>query len=174
LARLEGRLQTTASAVPETISIAAMLPIDAIAVPLDARTRSSVISSMVQLAARTGWLWDAEKMIEAIRYREEMFPTALDNGVALLHPRRPMPSILAEPFLAFGRTDRGIPFAGKRGVLTDLFFLILSVDDTGHLRTLARLSRLLGLPGFLDGLHTAASPREVLDFIQSREQSLPE
>ena len=27
-------------------------------------------------------------MTEAIRNREELYPTAMDNGVALLHPRR--------------------------------------------------------------------------------------
>ena len=64
--------------------------------------------------------------------------------MALLHPRRPQPNILAQPFLAFGRTHRGIPFGDRRGRLTDVFFLILSTDDRVHLRTLARLSRLIG------------------------------
>ncbi len=34
-------------------------------------------------------------MAEAVRSREQMQPTALENGVALLHPRRPMAKILA-------------------------------------------------------------------------------
>ena len=114
------------------------------AVPLNARTRTSVIDKMVQLAAATGWLWDPDKMAEAVAAREHLHSTALDNGVALLHPRRPQPNILAQPFLAFGRTHRGIPFGDARGRLTDVFFLILSTDDRGHLRTLARLSRLIG------------------------------
>ena len=36
--------------------------------------------------------------------------------------------------------------------LTDVFFLICSVEDRGHLQVLARLSRVLGWPGFLDAL----------------------
>ena len=50
-----------------------------------------------------------------------MHSTALDNGVALLHPRRPMPAILAEAVLALGITPGGIPF-GSGGSLTDIFF----------------------------------------------------
>jgi PTS system nitrogen regulatory IIA component len=80
------------------ICIAEMLPLDAIAVPLAARTRNSVLDAMVRLAAQTGWLWDVKEMTEAVKAREEMRPTALENGVALLHPRRPMPKILAQPF----------------------------------------------------------------------------
>jgi len=154
-----------------TISIAEHLPLAAIAVPLAARTRSSVIVAMTQLAANTGLLWDPEKMADAIRARENLHPTALDNGVALLHSRRPMPTILAEPFLAVGVTPSGIPFGG--GGLTDLFFLVCSCNDRGHLRLLARLSRLIGDTAVLASLRDAQSPIEVLACIEECEQNLP-
>jgi PTS system nitrogen regulatory IIA component len=136
---------------PKEIRIAELLPLEAIAIPLAARTRNSVITRMVELAANTGWLWDPPKMVEAVRAREDMHPTALENGVALLHPRRPMSRILSQPFLALGRTGTGIPFGGAAPV-TDVFFLVCSVEDRGHLRVLARLSRVLASPGFLDAL----------------------
>lgn len=153
-------------------TIVEMLPIEAMAVPLPSRTRNSVISDMCHLAARTGWLWDVDKLIDAVRQREEMHPTALENGVALLHPRRPMPSILGQPFLAFGRTAQGIPFGGSRGVLTDVFFLILSTDDRGHLRTLARLSRIVNDPATLSAIRQAADAEAVRTAIAQREAQL--
>ena len=127
---------------------------ETIGCPMDARTRSSVIQEMVEMVVATGLLWDGSKMREAVRDREHLHPTALDNGVALLHPRRPLASIMAEPVLAVGRTNQGIAFGGPRGELTDVFFLICSVDDTGHLQMLARLSRMLADPGFLDSVRT--------------------
>ena len=132
-----------------------MLPLEAIAIPLAARTRNSVIDSMVELAAATGWLWDPRAMADAVRSREEMHSTALENGVALLHPRRPMAKILSQPFLALGVTTSGIPF-GADVPLTDVFFLICSMEDRGHLQVLARLSRILTSAGFLNALHEAA------------------
>jgi PTS system nitrogen regulatory IIA component len=116
---------------------------------------------MVEQAAATGWLWDPDKMVEAVRARERLHTTALDIGVALLHPRRPQPNILAQPFLAFGRTHQGIAFGHGHGRLTDLFFLILSTDDSGHLRTLARLSRLLGNATLLDAIRFAPTAADV-------------
>jgi PTS system nitrogen regulatory IIA component len=172
LVQMESVLDRRRGEQAEVVSLAKMLPLDAIAVPLQARTRGSVIGEMAQLAARTGLLWDPERMAEAVRERESLHPTALDIGVALLHPRRPMPNILAEPFLALGRTYQGVPFGGVRGGLTDLFFLILSTDDRGHLRTLARLSRLLGDSTTLDGLRCCENPASTRDWIALREAEL--
>jgi nitrogen PTS system EIIA component len=155
----------------QDISIAEMLPIEAIAVPLPARTRNSVIDSMVELAAETGWLWDTAEMAEAVKAREDLHTTALDSGVALLHPRRPMAKILGQPFLALGRTGSGIPFSGT-DVLTDVFFLICSVEDRGHLRLLARLSRVLTAPGFLDALRQDATAAEARQLIVETEETL--
>jgi nitrogen PTS system EIIA component len=153
------------------IRIADMLPIAAIAVPLAARTRSSVIEAMTALAEQTGWLWDAKEMAEAVKTREDIHPTALENGVALLHPRRPLTKILAQPFLALGCTSTGIPFGGA-APMTDVFFLICSTDDRVHLRTLARLSRILASPGFLNALHQVNDAVEAHQLIVETEQNL--
>ena len=170
LVQMEGVLRRAAvEPDEEAISIAAMLPIEAIAVPLPARTRGSVITSMVEVAARTGWLWDVPKMAEAVRAREDMLPTALEFGVALMHPRRPLAGILGQAFVAFGRTEGGIPFGAPHGGLTDLFFLILSVEDRGHLQVLARLSRLISDPQLLEALREAPNAAAALAAISERE-----
>ena len=173
LAHVEGALKRSAGpASSESLTIAELLPLEATAVPLAARTRSSAIRSISDLAAKTGLLWDAPKMAEAVRAREDMQPTALDNGVALLHPRRPLPNILAQPFLAVGITGQGIPFGGSRGILTDIFFLICSTDDSGHLRVLARLSRLLSSSELLEGLRSASDAATVHRLIADCEGEL--
>jgi PTS system nitrogen regulatory IIA component len=154
---------------PATVRISELLLPEAIAIPLPARTRGSVIKSMVELAAKTGHLWDSAEMAEAVEARERLHPTTLDNGVALLHPRRPLGNILAQPLLAYGRTHQGIPFGGESGQLTDIFFLICSVDDSQHLRTLARLSRLLAVEGFVPSLRDTAEPSGVLTLVEQFE-----
>jgi PTS system nitrogen regulatory IIA component len=170
LVQMEGVLRRAAPEPDEeAISIATMLPIDAIAVPLPARTRGSVITSMVEVAARTAWLWDVPKMAEAVRAREDMMPTALEIGVALMHPRRPLASILGQAFVAFGRTEGGIPFGAPHGGLTDLFFLILSIEDRGHLQVLARLSRLISDPQLLQALREAPDAAATHAAIAERE-----
>ncbi len=155
----------------QDISLGELLPREAIAVPLSARTRNSVITSMVELAAGTGWLWDPKKMVEAVRAREDMHPTALENGIALLHPRRPMSRILGRAFLALGRTVSSIPF-GAGAPMADIFFLVCSIEDRGHLRALARLSRVLTSPGFLDALREASNADTAHQLIVETEGKL--
>jgi PTS system nitrogen regulatory IIA component len=172
LVQMEGALdRATGFTNPDEISIAELLRPEAIEVPLDARTRASVVVKMTELAARTHLLWDPETMAEAVRAREEMHSTALDNGVALLHPRRPMPAILAEAVLAIGITPGGIPF-GARGGLTDIFFLICATSDHEHLRILARLSRVINDQSFLATLRDAANAATVHQLIRERESTV--
>jgi PTS system nitrogen regulatory IIA component len=155
----------------DEISIAGLLHPESIAVPLLAKTRASVITAMAELAAATHHLWDPAAMAEAVRAREAMHSTALDNGVALLHPRRPLPNILAEAVLALGITPSGIPFSND-GRLTDVFFLICSTSEHEHLRILARLSRLINDIYFLADLRAADDAIEARDLIVAREAAL--
>lgn len=138
------------------------------AVPLKARTRGSVIRAMCGLASESGFLWDAAAMAEAVAQREKLHPTALDCGVALLHPRRPQTSILADSVVALGICQTGLPFSDS-GQLTDVFFLICSYNDSAHLRILANLSRLVAQPTFLANLRSAQTPAEAWQVIADAE-----
>lgn len=153
-------------------SLADMLRVEAVEPLLNARSPRAVIESICDLAAQTGQLWDPPKMAEAVKAREELHPTALEGGVALLHPRRPMPQILGEPILALAKTGGGIPFGGSGGALTDIFFLIASVSERQHLHTLARLSRLLTEPDFISQLRAADSPGQLVSIVAATEQGM--
>lgn len=155
----------------ENRPISELLLLDGMKVPLRGRTGKSIVREMVETAMQTNLLWDPDAMETAIFEREAMCPTALENGAALLHPRHPMTDILGDPFIAFGRTPAGVPFASN-GVLTDVFFLICSVNDTQHLRTLARLGRILTVPEFLPQLRELEDSSEILRLFRETEAEL--
>jgi PTS system nitrogen regulatory IIA component len=143
-----------------------------VAVPLAASTRASALRDLVALAERSWQVYDAAALLEAIRQREEMGTTALPSGVAIPHPHRPLPAALGDAVIAYGRTASGIPFGADRGGLTDVFFLVACRDDRTHLRVLARLSRLLLRPGFLDELRAAEAPADAWELIVNEEREL--
>jgi PTS system nitrogen regulatory IIA component len=156
----------------ELATIAELIPAGAIAAPLLAKTRDSVIRSMIQLAVGTGLLWDGEAMSAAVKEREELHSTALESGVALLHSRRPLPGILGDTFVALGKLVKGIPFGGGLSNLTDIFFLICSIDDRVHLRILTRLSRLLTYPDFLVKLRELENEDLIRELLRATELSI--
>jgi len=173
LAQVEAALTKSVppGTVEDEISLTSLIPAGAMALPLTAKTRDSVIRSMVRLAGSTGLLWDTDAMGDAVKAREELHTTALDNGVALLHPRRPMPSILGDTFVALGVAPSGVPFGGITG-LTDIFFLICSMDDRIHLRVLTRLSRVLTYPNFLGRLRESTDELDIRTLIAETEGAI--
>jgi PTS system nitrogen regulatory IIA component len=168
-------VETSVGGEPDAdVLLSALLPEDCVAVPLRASTRVSVLRELVRVAERSWQVYDPDVIFEAIRHREEMGSTALPLGVAIPHPRRALPdTVLGDSLLAYGRTAHGIPFGAERGALTDIFFLVCCRDDRTHLQVLARLSRLLLRPGFVDELRTAetaAASREVI--VRAEEELL--
>lgn len=171
LATMETNLRRDEGPAAHEIDFASLMPPEAVAVPLQARTKTSVIQTMCDLAAATGMLWDAEKMAQAVTERESMSPTALDHGVALLHPRRPQPSILGQAVVALGITSQGIPFGGSAG-LTDVFFLIAATSDHEYLRILARLSRMAHDHEWIQTLRAAEGPAEARQLVLERDAAI--
>ena len=161
------------SAEEPDLRLVKLLVPEAVAVPLVARTRRSVFTEMIDLAMQTGLLWDRETMLDAVMAREELFTTAIENGVALLHSRNRMPQILGGPFLTLGISGTGVHFAPTEyGRPTDIFFLIAAMDDRSHLQILARLSRVLSMQGFLDELRQSPDATTVLEQIRAAEAEL--
>lgn len=174
LSRVQQVVNRWSESHSDSIALGDLLLPATVEIPLLARTRGSVIRRMCKLAEGTGLLWDANRMTEAVMEREGLHPTALDNGVALLHPRRPQSSILSEPLLGLGVTSQPLPFGNQSGHLTDVFFLICSTDDRVHLQVLAKLSRLLSGTSFLAELRQSASAAEAHRLLVRHEEELDE
>jgi PTS system nitrogen regulatory IIA component len=153
--------------------VTSLLSENTIAVPLQASTKASVLRELVNLAEQSWQIYDTDALLEAIKAREELGGTALERGVAIPHPHRPLsPKAQGEAIIAFARTSRGIPFGAPDGELTDLFFLVSCRGADMHLRVLARLSRLLLRPGFLDDLRSTETVQETLLLIERSEREL--
>lgn len=140
-----------------------------IAVPLAGRTVPGVLQELIEVANGAWQVYQPEKVLAAVRAREELCSTALPGGVAIPHPRQPMPDAVGESLIAFGRTSSGIPFGGGGTQLTDLFFLVLCRDDRTHLQVLARLARMMQREGFLDRLREAENSNDALEVILDTE-----
>lgn len=152
--------------------VASLLSLDTVQVPLEARTKRAVLEGLVEVAGRTWQIWQPAALLQAIQEREAVLPTAFENGVAMPHPRNPLPDAMGQSLIAFGRTTSGIPFGSSGRGLTDLFFLVLCRDSRTHLHVLARLGRMLQIPGFVDSLRAAATSAEAHSLICSADETM--
>ncbi len=148
-----------------------LIGLDGVAIALQARTRASVLRELVKLADRTGLLYDGKGLFEAVEQREALCSTALPSGIAIPHPRQPMPYASAEPLMCVARLSRGIGFGAPDGKLTRLFFLICCHDDRNHLHVLARLMRILD-EGTVDRILYADTAEELLETLIEKEKKV--
>lgn len=170
LAQLEQSQQS--SEVSQKCPIAALLSVETCEVPLDAGTRPAVLQALIEVAGRTWHVWDPASILKAVKEREEVMSTGFENGVAIPHPRNPLPEALGQSVIAFGRTLSGIPFGAPGRVLTDLFFLVLARDAATHLQILARLGRILQREGVVDHLRAAESGPAAYDILVAADQEI--
>jgi PTS system nitrogen regulatory IIA component len=152
--------------------IAELLHPETCDVPLDAGTRPAVLQALIEVAGRTWQVWDPALILKAVKDREDVMSTGFDNGVAIPHPRNPLPDAIGQSVIAFGRTLSGITFGAPGRKLTDLFFLVLAKDAATHLQILARLGRLLQREGFIDELRSKESGIAAYDYIIETDRSI--
>jgi PTS system nitrogen regulatory IIA component len=170
LAQLEQSQQS--SELNELSPIEALLQVETCEVPLDAGTRPAVLQALLEVAGRTWHVWDPASVLKAVKEREDVMSTAFENGVAIPHPRNPLPEALGQSVIAFGRTLSGIPFGAPRRQLTDLFFLVLARDAATHLQILARLGRILNRSGFVDQLRNTETARAAYDLLLEADRQV--
>ncbi len=152
----------------QTNIITDLVPAGGIVAPLPAKSRDSAIRLLVEAAYHADLVYDRKDLVEKIHDREELCSTAIHPGVALPHPRHPLPRDIASSFVIVGRTSSGIPYGSPDGSLTRLFVLICCKDDRTHLHVLARISRMLD-QRTIDALMEASGPADMREILLRRE-----
>ncbi len=114
---------------------------------------------------------DAEVMIDLLLDRENMMPTALNNGIAVPHTRDSLLSshqdavivVFPQEPLEYGALDGG--------VVHTLFFLF-ACEDKRHLHLLAKIAHLSSQPEARAFLQTHPSKELLLSFIREWEAKI--
>ncbi len=152
--------------------VRSLLHPETVQVPLLARTKRSVLESLIEVAGRTWQIWKPAEILLAVQQREEVMSTGFESGVAFPHTRNPVADALGESVVAFGRTFSGIPFGAPKRQLSDLFFLVLCREPKTHLHVLARLGRIIQLPGFVEQLRECDDSPSAYETICSADERL--
>jgi excisionase family DNA binding protein len=158
--------------LPHEAILPEMLAAGAVASAMNSKTRASVLRDLVALAEKTGQVNDAKALLASLEAREELCPTAMPGGLALLHPRHPEPYLFETSFIVVGRPVQEIHFGSPDGEPTRLFFLICCQDDRLHLHTLARLCLIAMKTKILEQLRDAPDSQTMRDALIAAEQEI--
>ena len=141
---------------------------DLISFELKAVTKEEVIKELVDLAAKSKLVKDAEQLLKDIQEREKLVTTGVGYGVAFPHAKS---KAVRGIIIAFGRPKTGIEFSSMDKKPVSLFFLIAAPEDAigAHLNVMARLSYLMKSEKNRDKLMRTKSPKDLLEMLDSVE-----
>ena len=129
---------------------------------LDGAHKGAVIRELSQLVASAGGV-KPEDVEAVLLAREELGSTGIGDGVAIPHGTLPGLKGLTA---AFGRSVAGIDFDSSDGMLTHLFFVLLTPDGALGLQALARVSRMMRKSDFRERLVGAADRAAMYDILR--------
>jgi PTS system nitrogen regulatory IIA component len=141
--------------LPQRTLLPEMILPSFIAPAMSAKTKSSVLHELVEVAGASGRLNNAGDLLASLEAREALCSTGMPGGFALPHPRVPDPYLFDSSFIILGRTLQEIHFGAPDGQPTSLFLLICCQDDRLHLPTLARICLMARETAILDQLRQA-------------------
>lgn len=127
---------------------------------LAATDKPGVLGEFASLLVARGKVRDKDGLVRVILEREAQGSTGIGDGIAIPHAKS---RELSDMVVAFGRSSRGIDFGSLDGKPTHLFFLLLTPEDrpAEHLKTLARISRIMRNAALREALTTCGSRQEM-------------
>lgn len=110
-----------------------------------------------------------DELEAALVEREEVHTTTLGQGVAIPHATIPGPDA---PVLMVARAEEPIQFGPPETDPVLFFFVLVSPPgrEREHIKLLARICRLVRVPGFMDDLREADDARQIVSVIQRTDE----
>lgn len=109
---------------------------------LKAREKDAALVEMVDHLVASGRVKARGVILNTIRERERIWPTAIGHGVAVPHGRS---LVVPELTILFARSSTGIDFGAEDGELVRLVFLILAPYQDKENRYLPALGKVVEL-----------------------------
>jgi mannitol/fructose-specific phosphotransferase system IIA component (Ntr-type) len=146
-----------------------LLPLEAIKIGLDAKSKKEAIIKMIELAAKTGKIKDIAKVRAEVLEREKLASTGIGNGIALPHAKT---SYIETMFAAFATLKTPIDFDAIDAKPVKMIFLLLSTEGNigNQLRHLSMYSRILNIPENCEKIMNCETETELFEFFSNIEE----
>jgi len=154
-----------------SVKIAEMLDPAAIVAELRGTGKKDVLAELTEALVTANPALNREEVIRVLLERERLGSTGIGDGVAIPHGKL---KHLDRQLIAFGLSRKGVEFDAMDGKPARLFFLLIAPEDAVgvHLKTLARISKLLKAPLVRERLLSALDRQQIHGIITEEEEKL--
>ncbi|MDT8421597.1 MAG: PTS sugar transporter subunit IIA [Desulfuromonadales bacterium] len=150
------------------MKISELLNPEAVVADLQSRDKGKVLAELTDALLACDESLQREEVIQVLKERERLGSTGIGDGVAIPHGKlKGIPELM----LAFGRSRTGVDFDSMDGKPAHLFFLLVAPEESVgvHLKTLARISKLLKDSAIRQKLLDADSQKDLYQIILDEE-----
>ena len=153
------------------IPVSRIVNADRMLMDMDAETGEEAINEITRPQLLNTVLMDVNELRQKCLAREALLSTGVGHGVAIPHPRDPIPTLRAPGVIVFGRSEKGIVFNAADGKPVHVFFMLCCQNIEVHLHLMGRLARLLMHDGFIDDCLRADTPEDILRVVMEAERA---
>jgi len=121
---------------------------------------ASVIRNSVELLPLSANI-NRETLLSYLLEREEVMPTYIGSGIAVPHPKKPIISETEKQFIAVCFLKDEFVYRDKNNEKLHTLFVIISSNQSNHLKTLSLISYVLHNRRFVEILKERASKDEI-------------
>ncbi len=153
------------------MKISELLKSGTIVADLRCATKTAVLSELTDALHGSYPALSRNTVLNVLLERERLGSTGIGDGVAIPHGKL---GDIDELLLCFGRSRDGVDFDSIDGKPAHLFFLLIAPEDSVgiHLKTLARISKLLKESRVRSRLISASSQEDIVSIISEEESQL--
>ncbi|MGK5593918.1 MAG: PTS sugar transporter subunit IIA [Parachlamydiaceae bacterium] len=134
-------------------------------------TKEDVIRTATRMLSEKLSL-DAEVLAELLLDREQLQPTALNNGIAAPHTRDFLLSSHHD-IVTFVFPEKEIQYGALDGLPVHSLIFLFASDDRKHLQLLARIAHLSSQKEAIQFLQQAPTKEQLLEYIKNWESQIP-
>ncbi|MEJ2470340.1 MAG: PTS sugar transporter subunit IIA [Desulfuromonadales bacterium] len=153
------------------MKISELLDPAAIVAELQGTAKKEVLAELTDALLKTDADLERDDVLKVLLERERLGSTGIGDGVAIPHGKL---KDLDRLLISFGLSQQGVDFDSMDGKPTHLFFLLVAPEESVgvHLKTLARISKLLKSTAVRERLQSAADKAEIHRIIAEEEDQL--
>jgi PTS system nitrogen regulatory IIA component len=135
------------------------------------KTKEEVIRTTMRMVAKDLHV-DSDVMTDLLLDRENLMPTALNNGIGVPHTRDSLLNSHQDVvFVVF--PEEPLHYGALDGNPVHTLFFLFACEDKRHLHLLAKIAHLSSHPESLALLQTKPSKEQLLSFIREWEGQIP-
>ena len=132
-------------------------------------TKEGILKQIIAPLRKARILRQSGRFLDSVLVRERLVSTAIGHGIAIPHPRGPLPGAFKEPGVALSICREGTDFEALDHQRTYIFFLLCATSDDVQLQLLARVIQFGRHMVAIEHLKRATTPEAVTKVLRAAE-----